>query len=171
MGTGAPVTPVLYALRNRLSREGRHAADVRSARRKWRGWDDARITLPRRRAIRVRCRIAAHASARKSVTVRIRSCKSVGECFEERNDQVLLVIRQTEIAGGHVYIVLNLGQRPASNSLDSSRRAVSRCHGVRILCVTSVVEMHELFKALDITIVKEPLLEIRFWAGLGGRTL
>src|SRR5438874_492613 len=101
-GMGAATTPTRFGLRNRRTGDRRYAADVRSAGWKWRSWDKAPIPLPRRRAIGVRFRIAGHASARKLLAVGVRSCESVRQCFEERNDLVFLAIRQAELAGRHV---------------------------------------------------------------------
>jgi len=143
-------------LRNRRNWNRRHAADVRCAGWKRRSWDKASVTLLRRRTIGVGCRITGHASTRKLVTVGVRSCESVRECLQERNDLVLLLIGQAEIAGGHIYIVPNLGHRPAVYLFSRSCWTVSGCDGVRIRCVTRIVEMYELLQALDVAIVKEP---------------
>src|SRR5260370_14514885 len=159
-----------FELRNRRTGDGRHAADNRCARRKGRSWDKATITVPRRRTIAVRCRVTGHASTRKGIDVGVRSRKSVRECLKEGNDLVLLPIGQAEITGGHVDIVLDLGHRPAGNFLGRSGRAVSGSDRERKL-VARVVKVYELLQALEIAVVKEPLLEIRSQAGFGGGTL
>jgi hypothetical protein len=138
----------------------------------WRSWDQAPVTLPRRRTIGVLRRVTGHANARKLVAVGVRSCESVSECFEECNDLVLLAIGEAEIAGGHIDIVVDLGHWPAVHFFDRSCRAVSGSDVVHeFFLVTRIVEVYKLLQALDVAIVKEPLLEVRRGAGLGGRTL
>src|SRR5260370_3273945 len=159
-----------FELLNRRTGDRRHAADTRCARRKGRSWDKATITLPRRRTIGVRCRVTGHARTRKGIDVGVRSRKSVRECLKEGNDLVLLLISQAEITGGHVDIVLDLGHRPAGHFLDRSGRAVSGSDRERKL-VARVVKVYELLQALEIAVVKEPLLEIRSRAGFGGGTI
>src|SRR6202035_2352741 len=61
---------------------------------------------------------------------------------------------------------------PAGYPLDCSFRAVSRSDRVGKAGVARVVEMHELLQALDVAVVKERLLEVRFpGASFGGGTL
>src|SRR4029077_20180803 len=112
-------------LRDGRCGERRYTADVRSAGRKRWSWDQASVPLPRRRTIRIRCRVTGHASTCKLIAVGIRSCNSVRKCLEEGNDLVLLLIGQTEITGCHIDIVLDFGHWPAIYLFDSSCRAVS----------------------------------------------
>src|SRR5260370_42203327 len=108
------------ALRNRLTGQRRDIADNRCAAWKCRSWGKGPITLPRRRTIRVRCRVTGHARTRKGIDVGVRSCESVRECLQEANDLVLLLIRQAQIAGLHVKILLDLGHGPAVYFFDRS---------------------------------------------------
>ena len=86
------------------------------------------------------------------------SCReAVGERLQERDDLVLLLIRQAEIAGRAVEILRHLRPRPAVHLLGRSRRAVSGLDVVRIE-IARIVEVHELLEALDV-----PLWKNSFW--------
>ncbi len=114
-------------------------------------------------------RTTAHASTRKGIPVLVRSREAIRERLQEGHDLVLFLIRQTELAGGHVEVILDLIHGPAVYFFRRSCRAVPRRDGVLEL-VARIVEVDELFQALDIAVVKEPLLEVRP-RRLGGRTL
>jgi len=158
-------------LRNRVRTwERRNAADFRCAGRKRWSWDKAPITLPRRRTIRVRCRVTRRAITRKGITEGIRSRETIGKRLQERDNLVLFLIGQAEITGGHIDIVRHLGPRPAVDFFDGSIRAMSGSNVERKpRFVARVVEVDELLQALDVAIVKEPLLKIRP-GRLGGGT-
>ena len=112
-----------------------------------------------------RSRAAGHASTREGIDVGIRCSEAIRERLQEGNELVLLRIGQTEPSGRHVYIVRDLGHRPAVDLLDCSRRAMSGSDGERIH-VARIVEMHELLQAFDVAVVKELLLEIRYQLSL-----
>src|ERR1700730_11021487 len=123
--------------------------------------DKFAIPLPRRRAIGI-VRVARHTSAGKGITVRVGRRETVGECFQEGDDLVLLLIGQAEHPRRCVEIVRHFFHRPAGYFLDRSFRAVSRSDRVGKAGVACVVEMYELLQALDVAVVKERLLEVRF---------
>src|SRR5579862_8518954 len=102
---------------------------------------------------------ARHASSSVGVHVWERRGVAVIECFQECDDLILLLVRQAEIAGRHVNVRRDLGRWPAGYLFDGSCRALSRLNGVRVY-VARVVEVNELFQALDVSIVEELLLEI-----------
>src|SRR5258708_583889 len=135
------------ALRNRLTGQRRDVADNGCARWKGRSWDKAPIPLPRRRTIGVRCWVTGHTRTRKGIDVGVRCCESVSECLQEGNDLVLLLIRQAEIAGRHVKILLDLGHWPAVYFFGRSWRAVSGRYRERKL-FARIVEVYELLRAL-----------------------
>src|SRR5882762_5985382 len=93
------------------------AADRRCAGRKRRRGDEKRIPLGRRITTR-------HALTRERIPVGIRFCEPVREGLQEGDDLVLLLIRQAEITGRHVDIVLHLGHRPAVHFFGRAWRAV-----------------------------------------------
>ncbi len=72
-----------------------------------------------------RSRTTFHASTRKGISVGVRSREAIRERLQESNDLVLLLIRQAELTGRHVDIVLDLGHGPAVDSFGRSCRAVS----------------------------------------------
>ena len=133
--------------------------------------DKFAIPLPRRRAIGI-VRVARHTSAGEGITVRVRRRETVGECFQEGDDLVLLLIGQAEHPRRCVEIVRHFFHRPAGYFLDRSFRAVSRSDRVGKAGVACVVEMYELLQALDVAVVKELLLEVWFpGPSFGGGTL
>ena len=89
--------------------------------------------------------------------------------MQKCNDVILLFIREAKISAGHVDVVLYFRHRPAVNFFGRSFRAMSGSDRIGIL-VARIVEMHELLQALNVAVVKEPLLEVRP-GGFGGRTL
>src|SRR5437868_8101262 len=110
------VQPV--ALRDRHSRKRRNAADVfRTGRKLWRRNQEFIALRFSRTTSQARTGIC--------IPVRVRSGVAIGERLEESHDLILLLIRQSEFACGHVDVVLDLGPRPAVNPLDSSGRTVS----------------------------------------------
>src|SRR2546427_2348401 len=117
-----PPSSVLF-LRDGRSGERRYAADSRCTRRKRRRGDKRSIPLGRRRSIRS-TRGPGHARARKGVPVWIRFRETVREGLQEGHDLVLLQIRQGEITGRHVEIVLHLGHWPAVHFFGCAWRAV-----------------------------------------------
>src|SRR6266446_10401676 len=161
------------------------AADSRCAGCKGcRGWDDGRITLGRRIF-----GSADHALSCEGIDVLVENtgdgwvCRveTVRHVLQGDHEQVLFGIRQLEVTDGHIFVVRDLGLRPAGHPFHRSRRAVSRRDGSpksNRKRVARVVEMDELLQAFDVAIVKELLLEVRYripvrveLAGLGGRTL
>src|SRR4029077_692685 len=140
-----------FALWNRRIGYRRDAADLRYAGRKRRSRDEELITLGC-------CRTAGHASTRKGIDVGKRCCETVRECLHEDHEQVLLPIRQAEITDRHVEVVRDLGHGPAVYFFSRSCRAVSGSD-VKLKNIACIVEMYELLQALDVTIVKELLLE------------
>ena len=111
------------------------------------------------------CHATCHAPPRVDILVRVRSRVTIRECLKESNDLVFFLIRQMEVTSRHVHIVFDLRQRPAVHPFGCSGRAVPRCHWVGIpLLVSRVVEVNELFQALDVAVVEEFLLEV----GAGG---
>src|SRR4051812_2946261 len=179
----APHTPGLW---NRVwAGHWRNTADVRGAGEliKIPNRSDSLVTL-------VRCRNTGRgdrALTGKGIDVlvgtdgRVVGIETVRQRLHEGHDQVFLLIRQLEITRRHIDVVRHLRLRPATNSFDGTRRAVSRRDGKlqsnrkRVVCV---VEVDELFQALDVAVVEELLLEIRYrlavrvdLAGLGSRAL
>src|SRR5258707_3336142 len=150
------------ALRNRRIGNRRNAADSLGTGRKRRSRNKELITL-------CLSRTTAHASPRKGIPVGVRSRETIRECLQEGHDLVLLLIRQAKITRGHVEIVLDLVHGPAVYFFGLSCRAVSGRDG-ELELVARIVEVDELFQALDVPVVKEPLLEVRP-RRLGGRTL
>src|SRR4029077_20603281 len=106
-------------------------------------------------------RTIRHASARKSITVSIRSGETIGECLQKCHDLVLLLIRQAEVTGGHVYVVPHFWHRPAVYLFDRPIRPMSGSDIVRIY-IARVVEVDELLQTFDVAVVKELLLEIAY---------
>src|SRR5437667_899724 len=129
----------------------RDATDLRRAGRKRRSRDEELVALRGRRA-------TGHASPSKGVDVGVRRGEAVRERLQERDDLVLLLIRQAEIAGRTVEVLRDLRPGPAVYFLGRSRRAVSGGDIERIE-IARIVEVHELLQALDVPIVEEPLLE------------
>jgi hypothetical protein len=86
-----------------------------------RGGVGKRTTLPW-----VCCRTACHTPTRKGIPVGVRCCETVRERLHEGHNQILLVIRQAEIADRHVDIVRDLWHRPAVHFFCRSLGAVSR---------------------------------------------
>jgi len=98
--------------------------------------------------------------------------ETVSECFQEGNDLVLLRVRQAEHTRRRVEIVRDLLHRPAGHPLNRPWWAVSGSDRVGKACVPCVIEMYQLLEALDVAVMKEPLLEVRLSrAGFGGGTL
>jgi hypothetical protein len=83
------------------------------------------------------------------------------------NQLILLSIRQAEMPNRHVYILRDLGLRPAVYFFDSSCWAVSGLdrHPIDI---PRIVEVHELLQTLDVAVMEELLLEVRAWASVVG---
>ena len=160
------------ALLNRRVRDRRNAADGRCTGRQRRSRDEFAISLPRRRTIGIFGGVAGHATTRKGIAVGVGRRETVSKCFQKRDDLVFLLIRQAEHTRRRVEVVRDLFHRPAGYPLDRSSRAVSRSDRVSKAGVARVVEMYELLQALDVAVVKELLLEVRFpGAGFGGGTL
>jgi hypothetical protein len=132
----------------------RDSADSRRAWRKRRSRYEDHITLGR-------CRSACHTPTRKGIPVGVRCCETVRERLHEGHNQILLVIRQVEIADRHVDIVRDLWHGPAVHFFCRSLGAVSRRDVVRIH-VARIIEMDELLQALRVAVVKELLLEVRY---------
>jgi hypothetical protein len=107
------------------TRVRRNTADFRCAGRKRRSWDKAPITLPRRRTIRVRCRVTGRASTSKGITEGVRSRETIGERLQERDNLVFFLIGQAESTGGHIDIVRHLGPGPAVYFFDRTSRTMS----------------------------------------------
>src|SRR5207245_1697594 len=137
----------------------RDATDLRRAGRKRRSRDEGIIALRGRRTPR-------HASAGKRIPIGVRCGEAVRERLQERDDLVLLLIRQAEIAGRTVEVLRDLRPGPAVHFLGRSRRAVSG-GDVEGIEIARIVEVHELLQALDVSIVEELLLEVGPWR-LGG---
>src|ERR1700738_112373 len=170
--------PVLVpVLRDRVrARQRRDTADIRRTRECCQipGGDDGLIALGR-------CRLTGQggrALTGKGIDVlvsadgRVGRVETVRQCLQERYDLVLLRIRQAEGAGRHVDVVRDLWLRPAGHPFHCSRRAVPRRNLERISYRTSargrgevarIIEVHQLLQALDVAVVKELLLEIRYW--------
>src|ERR1700686_2312125 len=102
---------------------------------------------------------ARHAGASIGIDVRVRSGVAVSERLEKCDDLILLRIRQAETAGRHVHILHDFGRRPAGYFFDGACRALSGLNRERVH-VARVVEVDELFQALDVAIVEELLLEV-----------
>ena len=181
----APARPLAYqvlrdgrareemsALWYRRRRQWRCLADRRCAGRQRRSRDKFAIPLPRRRTIGICGGVAGHATTGKGITVRVRCRETVRECFQKRDDLVFLFIRQAEHTRRRVEVVRDLFHGPAGHPLDGSWRAVSGSDWVGKTGVARVVKMYELFQALDVAVMKELLLEVRFpGASFGGGTL
>src|ERR1700720_2930689 len=181
----APARPLAYqvlrdgrareemsALWYRRRRQWRCLADRRCAGRQRRRRDKFAIPLPRRRTIGICGGVAGHATTGKGITVRVRCRETVRECFQKRDDLVLLFVRQAEHTRRRVEVVRDLFHRPARHPLNRSWRAVSGSDLVGKNGVARVVKMDELFQALDVAVMKELLLEVRLsGAGLSGGTL
>src|SRR5258708_31939586 len=160
------------ALRNRRAWDRRNAAYGRCAGRQRRCRDKFAIPLPRRRTIRICGGVTCHTSTSKGVAVGVRRRETIGECFQEGNDLVLLRIRQAEHTRRRVEIVRDLFHRPAGHPLNRSFRAVPRSDWLGKAGVARIVEMYKLLQALDVAVMKELFLEVRFpRAGFGGGTL
>src|ERR1700730_17497465 len=181
----APARPLAYqglrdgrareeksALWDRRRRQWRCLADRRCAGRQRRSRDKFAIPLPRRRTIGICGGVAGHATTGKGITVGVRCRETVRECFQKRDDLVFLFIRQAEHTRRRVEVVRDLFHRPAGHPLNRSWRAVSGSDRVGKTGVARVVKMYELFQALDVAVMKELLLEVRFpGASFGGGTL
>src|SRR2546425_6756681 len=164
---GSPDPHATFCSRDALwnrhrTRQRIDSTDSRRARRKWRSRDERLVTLSPGRTTR-------HANTCKGIAVGVRSRETIRECSQEDDDQVLLVIRQAETTDRHVEIVRDLRRRPAIYFFGLSCRAVSR-RDVEWVHVARVVEVDELLQALDVAVMKEPLLEVRPWR-LGSGTL
>src|SRR5215472_7225079 len=116
------------------------------------GWGSRTVTLGGSRT-------TGQALTRKGIDVRIRRCETIRKCLQEAHDLILLLIRQTEVADGHVDVVRNLGYRPAIDLFRLSFRTVSR-RDLELKHIAGIVEMNELLQALGVAIVKELFLEI-----------
>src|SRR5260370_37088259 len=107
----------------------------------------------RRRHTRFKCDwssdvCSSDLSTRKGIPALVRCRVAIGERLQEGHDLILLLIRQSEFAGGHIEVVLDLGPRPAVDPLDSSGGAVSGCDVIRKSgFVTRIVEMYKLLQA------------------------
>src|SRR5712664_998688 len=166
------------ALRNRRAWDRRNAAYGRCAGRQRRCRDKFAIPLPRRRTIRICGGVTCHTSTSKGVAVGVRRRETIGECFQEGNDLVLFRIRQAEHTRRRVEVVRDLFHRPAGHPLNGSWRAVSGSDVLGKTGVARIVKMYELFQALDVAVMEEFLLEVRYripvrvgLAGFGGGTL
>src|SRR6202007_3475329 len=95
------------------------------------------------------------------ITVGVRRGVTVSERFQEGHDLVLLRVRQAEHPRRCVEIVRDLFHRPAGHPLNRPWWAVSGSDRVGETGVTRVVEMYQLFQALDVAVMKELLLAIR----------
>src|SRR5260370_41050323 len=87
-------TVLAVASRNRHSGKRRNVADVFRTGRKFRSRNNGFVTL---RASRT----TFHASTRIGIPVLVRSRVAIGECLQEGYDLILLLISQSELAGGH----------------------------------------------------------------------
>src|SRR5260370_19475267 len=105
--------------------------------------------------------IARLAHACKRVDVGVRPCEAVRKRHEERNDLVLLGVRQAEHTRRRVEIVPDLGHRPAVYFFGRSRREVSGNDRLGKPGFPRVVEMYELLEPLDVPFVDETLLKVR----------
>src|SRR5258705_4431790 len=129
-----------------------NSADLRRAgRERLRSRDERLIPLRGRRP-------TGRASTGEGIAVGVRRGEAVRERLQERDDLVLLLIRQAEIAGRTVEVLRDLRPGPAVHFLGRSRRTVSGGDIERIE-IARIVEVHELLQALDVPIVEEPLLE------------
>ena len=97
---------------------------------------------------------ARHASSCIGTDVRVRRSVAVGESLEKRDDLILLLIRQTEHTGCHIDIRRDLGHGPAIHLFHRSCRALPGLDGEWVH-VARVVEVDELFQALDVTVVEK----------------
>ena len=95
-----------------------------------------------------------HAGTRISIAVEIRPREAVRQCLQKRNDVILLPSREAKITAGHVEIVF--WHRPAIYFFNRSLWTMSGRDRIRIL-VARIVEMHDLFQALEVAIVKAGL--------------
>src|SRR5260370_21201017 len=82
------------ASRNRHSGKRRNVADVFRTWRKFRSRNKGFVTL---RAGRT----TSHASTRIGIPVLVSSSVAIGEWLQEGHDLILILIRQSEFAGGH----------------------------------------------------------------------
>src|ERR1700758_759647 len=170
--TQADVMAQRIALLNRWARRWRDSADCRRAGRKRWCRDKFAIALPRRRTIGICGGVTRLTTAGKGITVGVRRRETVRERFQEGNDLVLLRVRQAEHTRRRVEVVRDLFHRPAGHPLNRPWWAVSGSDRVGETGVTRVVEMYQLFQALDVAVMKELLLEVRFpRAGFGGGAL
>src|ERR1700758_1969668 len=176
--TQADVMAQRIALLNRWARRWRHSADRRRAGRKRWCRDKFAIALPRRRTIGICGGVARRTLTGKCITVGVRRRVTVSERFQEGNDLVLLRVRQAEHSRRCVQIVRHFFHRPAGHPLNRPWWAVSGSDRVGKLGVARIVEVHQLLEALDVAVVEEFLLEVRYrlpvrvgQAGLGGGTL
>ncbi|MEA2542189.1 MAG: hypothetical protein QOH35_3555, partial [Acidobacteriaceae bacterium] len=101
--------------------------------------------MPRRRTIRVRCRVTGRASTRIGIAVGVRGRETIREGLQERNDLVLLLIRQAEHPSRHVdgRGGRDLGRGPAAHFLNRSRRAVSG-GDIHRIDVARIVKVYDL---------------------------
>src|SRR6201997_3105164 len=160
--TQADVMAQRIALLNRWARRWRHSADRRRAgRKRWCG-DKFAIALPRRRTIGICGGVARRTLAGEGITVGVRRGVTVSERFQEGNDLVLLRVRQAEHPRRCVEIVRDLFHRPAGYPLNRPWWAVSGSDRVGKLGVARIVEVHQLLEALDVAVVEEFLLEVRY---------
>src|SRR5450759_1898135 len=88
------------------------------------------------------------------VEVREGRCEAVGQRLQEQHNLVFFVIRQTEIADGHVFRSWNLRHRPAVDLFRSTWWTVpDRDVERETWLVPGVVEVHDLLQALQIAVV------------------
>src|SRR5882762_2704628 len=153
---------LVFALRNRWTRDRCRAAHGRRAGWQRRSRDEESIALGRSRT-------TGHANTCKGVDVGIGSCEAVCKRLEEGNDLVLLRIGQPKHTDRHVLVVLDLRHRPAVYLFGFPCWAVPGSD-VKGKDIARVVEVDELLQALDVAVVEERLLEVRP-GSLGGRTL
>src|SRR6201987_299546 len=168
----------MSALWYRRRRQWRCLADRRCAGRQRRSRDKFAIPLPRRRTVGICGGVTRHTTAGKGITVGVKRRETVGERFQEGNDLVLLRVRQAEHPRRCVEIVRHFFHRPAGHPLNRPWWAMSGSDWIGKLGVARIVEVHQLLEALDVAVVEEFLLEVRYrlpvrvgQAGYGGGTL
>ena len=76
--------------------------------------------MPRRRTVGIGGGVTCHTSTSKGVAVGVGRGETIGECFQEGDDLVLLRIRQAEHTRRRVEIVWDLFHRPAGHPLNGS---------------------------------------------------
>ena len=93
----------------------------------------------------------------KAVAVRVWVGIPVGQRPQKRDNLVFFLVRESEIACGGIDVVGDFGSRPARQLFCAGRARPA----LALVDVPRIVEVHDLFEALQIAVVHIGLNEIR----------